>query len=188
MAYYDVIDQQKDVRVYQRNFLLWKQQWDAYTDPPIPLDWQCVKFERNNANLIPTEKGIYAFFIFSLFLAEKSSGKVGLTLHCRSRRRFLTQFLEHGYLIYLGQTGYKSERNLRKRFRDYLSDKKRPKRRRVHLMLNTWEDYLYFYYAEVDPAQMDLKRLEQKLLDTFTPPFVDRGYSAEIGNIIKGLR
>ena len=142
MEYYDVIRQQKDVRIYQRDFLLWKQQWDAYTDPPIPLDWQCVKFEKNNANQIPTEKGVYAFFI----------------------EPRIAKFPAHGYLIYIGQTGYKSERNLRKRFRDYLYDKEKPKRARIHLMLNTWEGYLYFYYAEVDSAQMDLKQLEQKLL------------------------
>ena len=166
MAYYDVIDQQKDVTIYQRNFLLWKTQWDAYTAPQIPLNWKCVKFERNNNDLIPAEKGIYAFFI---------EPRIG-------------NFPSHGYLIYLGQAGHKSERNLRKRFSDYLYDKKHPKRRRVHLMLNTWEDYLYFYYTEVDPVEMDLKKLERELLDTFTPPFVERGYSAEVGNIIKGLR
>ena len=55
-------------------------------------------------------------------------------------------------------------------------------------MLNTWEDYLYFYYVEVDPAQMNLKQLEQKLLDTFTPPFVDRGYSAHVGRVVRDLR
>ena len=63
MVYQDPIDQQKDVSIYQRSFFLWKEQWDTYTAPRIALDWQCVKFERNNANKIPTEKGIYAFFI-----------------------------------------------------------------------------------------------------------------------------
>ena len=165
MEYHDVVNQQKDVRIYQKSFFLWKQQWDAYSAPLIPLDWQCVKFEKDNASQIPTEKGVYAFFI------EPRSAK----------------FPPHGYLTYIGQSGHKSSRHLRKRFRDYLYDKKRPKKVRVNLMLNTWEDYLYFYYAKVDPAQMDLKQLEQKLLDTFTPPFVDRGYSAYVGNVIKGL-
>ena len=165
MVYYNVMDQQKEVRIYQEHFLLWKTQWDAYTDPPIPLDWKCVKFEENNITQVPTEKGIYAFFI----------------------EPRIAKFPSHGYLTYIGQTGYQSERNLRKRFGDYLQDKKRPKRVRVNLLLNTWEDYLYFYYAEVDPAQMDLRQLEQMLLDTFTPPFVERGHSAHISNIIKGI-
>ena len=166
MEYYDVMGQQKDVRVYQRNFLLWKQQWDAYTGPSIPLDWQCVKFEKNNASQIPTEKGVYAFFI----------------------EPRIANFPSHGYLIYIGQAGYKSKRNLRKRFRDYLYNKEKPKRIRIHFMLNTWENYLYFYYVVVDSTQMDLEQLEQKLLDTFTPPFVDRGYSAYVGDVIKGLQ
>ena len=165
MALYDLI---KEVSIYKRPFFLWKEQWDAYTDPPIPLDWQYVKFEENSANLIPTEKGVYAFFI----------------------EPRVANFPSHGYLTYIGQTGYESAGNLRRRFRDYLYGKRYPKRR-VHYMLNTWEGYLYFYYAkatEVDLTQMNLKELEQKLLDTFTPPFVDRGYSAEVGDIIKGLR
>ncbi len=61
MVYQDVIRPRKDVRTYRVNFLLWKEQWDAYIAPPIPLNWKCVKFEENSAAQIPTEKGIYAF-------------------------------------------------------------------------------------------------------------------------------
>ena len=166
MEYIDVIDQQKDVSIYNRQFFLWKKQWDDYIPPLIPLDWQCVKFDKNNANLVPTEKGIYAFFI----------------------EPRIANFHSHGYLVYLGQTGHNSNGNLQKRYRDYLGYKKSPKRRRVHLMLNTWEDYLYFYYVEVDAGIINIRTLEQYLLDTFIPPFVDRGYSAEVANIRKGLR
>ena len=166
MEYHDVVNQQKDVRIYQIDFFLWKQQWDAYTAPPIPLDWQCVKFEKGNASQVPMEKGVYAFFI----------------------EPRIPKFPSHGYLIYIGQAGYKGKRHLRKRFGDYLQDKKRPKRTRVNLVLNIWEDYLYFYYAKVNPTQMDLKQLETKLLDTFTPPFVKRGHSAYVGEVIKGLK
>ena len=52
-------------------------------------------------------------------------------------------------------------------------------------MLTTWEDYLYFYYVEVDPSQMDIKQLEQKLLDTFTPPYSQEGYSTKIKAAVK---
>ena len=81
----------------------------------------------------------------------------------------------------------KASGNLQKRFEDYLQEKKRSKRIHIYRMLNLWEDYLYFYYAEVNPTQTDLKQLEQKLLDTFIPPFSKRGYSAKIGEIIRGL-
>ncbi len=53
MVYQDVIRPSKDVRTYRVNFLLWKEQWDAYTAPPIPLNWKCVKFEENSAAQIP---------------------------------------------------------------------------------------------------------------------------------------
>ena len=158
MEYNDLVDRYKDAKMYEHCFLLWKDQWDSYTAPPVPLDWKCVKFEKDNANQIPTEKGVYAFFI----------------------EPKIANFPLHGYLIYIGQTGHESKRHLRKRFGDYLQEKKRPKRPRITLMLNLWEDYLYFYYAKVDPTQTDLKELETKLLDTFTPPFVKQGYSAHL--------
>jgi len=166
MVYYDIIEQQKDARFHEENFLLWKKQWDAYTVPQISLNWKCVKFEQSNKNQIPIQKGVYAFFV----------------------EPRLAKFPSTAYLVYIGQAGFRSDRHLRKRFGDYLQDKKTPKRPKIHLMLNKWENYLYFYYAEVDATQTNLKQLEQKLLDTFTPPFSQIGYSAKIGKIIKGLK
>lgn len=167
MVYYDIIDQIKDVSIYQKKFLLWKTQWDAYTDPQTPLNWKCVKFEKDNKSQIPTKKGVYAFFI----------------------EPRIAKFPSHAYLTYIGEAGHESDGNLQKRFEDYLQEKRRPKRIHIYHMLNTWEDYLYFYYAEVNPIQTDLtlKQLEERLLDTFTPPFSKRGYSAKIGEIIRGL-
>ena len=165
MVYYDIIDQIKDASIYQQKFLLWKEQWDTYTSPPIQLNWKHVKFETSNKNKIPTEKGIYAFFV----------------------EPRLPQFPSPAYLTYIGETGYKSDGNLQQRFENYLQEKKRPKRIHIYRMLNIWEDYLYFHYAEVNPTQTDLKQLERKLLDTFIPPFSRRGYSAEISEILRGL-
>ena len=162
---YDVINQPESGRIYKQDFLLWKERWEAY-DPPTLLNWKCVKFENDSANQIPTAKGVYAFFI----------------------EPRIAQFPSHSYLMYIGQTGHNSERNLRKRFGDYLSEKIRPKRPLIHFMLNAWEHYLYFYYAEVDSTQIDLKQLEQQLLDTFTPPFSEKGYSVEIGRAVKVAR
>ena len=48
MVYQDVISPIKDVRTYRVNFLLWKEQWDAYIAPSIPLNWKCVKFEEKS--------------------------------------------------------------------------------------------------------------------------------------------
>lgn len=171
---YDVIDRPRTVKTYKQDFLLWTERWDACINLPISLHWKCVKFKRDSASQIPTEKGIYAFFV----------------------EPRIEQFPSHGYLMYIGQAGHNSNRNLRRRFGDYLYDKnlserellKSPSREHIHDMLNTWEDYLYFYYVEVDPSQIDIKQLEQQLLDTFAPPFVDRGYSAKIGRAVKAAR
>ena len=174
MVYYDISDRPADARIYRQDFLLLTPQWDSYIDSPIPLNWKCVKFEQNNANQIPTKKGVYAFFI----------------------EPRIAEFPSHGYLMYIGQAGYNSRRDLQKRFRDYLhyknlSDRelsKYPSKESVHFMLNTWGNYLYFYYVTVDPSQINIKQLEQKLLDTFTPPFTDRGYSAKTGRVVKVAR
>ena len=103
MVYYDAIDEEKDVIIYQKTFLLWKTQWDAYTAPQIPLNWKCVKFEENNKNQIPTKKGIYAFFI----------------------EPRIAKFPSHAYLTYIGEAGYKSNGNLQKRFGHYLQEQKK---------------------------------------------------------------
>ena len=173
MVYYDLTTHPASTRIYKQDFLLLTEQWDTYIEPTIPLNWKCVKFERDNVNQIPTKKGIYAFFV----------------------EPRITHFPSHGYLMYIGQAGYNSNRNLQKRFRDYLNDQKipgkerahfkSPNRERIHFMLTAWADYLYFYYAEIDPTQIDLAQLERKLLDTFIPPFSEGGYSAEIGKIKK---
>ena len=167
MVYQDVIrseeDTQRDARKYRVNFLLWREQWDNYSDPPIGLNWKCVKFEKNSATKIPAENGVYAFVV----------------------EPRIAQLPSHGYVMYIGETGHKSKRHLRKRFGDYLNDKRRPKRPLIHSMLTTWENYLYFYYAEVKSSQMDIKQLEQKLLDTFTPPYSQEGYSVEVGQAVK---
>ncbi len=164
MTQHDLLDRVKDAKMYQTNFLIWKEQWDAYHDL-IPLNWKCVKFEASNRNQIPTKTGIYAFFV-----EPRIAG-----------------FPSHGYLMYIGETGQDSHHHLQKRFDDYLQDQKRTKRVHIHLMLNLWDSYLYFYYVEIDSNQINLKTLEQTLLDTFTPPFVKRGFSIRIGNVIKGL-
>ena len=173
MARYDLIDDEedwidaaaKDALIYKRAFLMWTTQWDNYPNP-IALNWKCVKFEKGNKNQIPSEKGIYAFFV----------------------EPRIANFPSHGYLMYIGQTGQDSNHNLRKRFGNYINKGEGKKRRGIKFMLNTWKSYLYFYYVEVDPDQINLEQLEQILLDTFIPPFVKRGFSVKIKAVVDLLR
>jgi hypothetical protein len=169
MAQYDLIDDEydwidaaaEDARTYRREFLLWKTQWGNYPDP-IPLNWKCVRFEKDNRSQIPSRKGIYAFFV----------------------EPRIANFPSHGYLMYIGQTGQDSNHNLRKRFGDYLGKSEGKKRPSIKYMLTKWKGYLYFYYAEIDPDQINLEQLERTLLDTFTPPFVKKGFSGKIKSAV----
>ena len=165
MARFDLIHEVGSAKKYKCEFLLWKDQWDKYPNR-IPLEWKCVKFEQENRAQVPKSKGVYAFFV-------------------QPRTANLPS---HSYLMYIGQSGHNSNRDLRKRFGDYFSEKKGTNRVTIEYMLNLWEGYLYFYYAEVDPNQIDLKELEQILLDTFTPPFSERGFSAKINDVIPLVR
>ncbi len=161
MEYHDILSLKKDVGVYQIKFLLWKEQWESYTEPSVKLNWKCVKFEENSRHLIPSEKGIYAFIVDPE----------------------ITPFPSHRYLMYIGQAGHKSNRNLRRRFSDYLNEKKRVKRMSINYLLNTWQGYVYFCFTVIDPNETNIRELERKLLDTFIPPFSSKGYSAKIGEI-----
>jgi hypothetical protein len=161
--HHDFLSNIDEVKSYTIDFILWKEKWDSYVNPSIELNWNCVKLEENSKNLIPTGKGIYALII----------------------EPRISQFPSFGYLVYIGQTGYESNRDLRKRFTDYLREKNKKKRPKIYFLLNKWDDYIYFYYAEVDTNEVNLIELEQKLLDTFLPPYSDRGFSAEIGDMKK---
>ena len=124
MARFDLIHEVKGAGIYERKFLLWREQWDKYHSS-ISLNWKCVKFERENRTQIPNSKGIYAFFV----------------------EPRIADFPSHGYLMYIGESGQDSNRNLRERFTDYFSEKKGVNRATIEYMLNLWAGYLYFYYA-----------------------------------------
>lgn len=165
MVRLDPMHEAKKAVTYVSKFLLWPYRWENYPNP-IPLEWKCEKFERKNSVNIPEGKGVYAFFV----------------------KPKTADFPSHSYLMYIGQSGHESKRHLRKRFGDYFSERKGVNRVLIKHMLIQWEGYLYFYYAEVDPDQYDLKELEQILLDTFAPPFSERGFSARVRDVVKLVR
>lgn len=165
MEYNDIIRIKQEVGIYKIEFLLWKKQWDSYIEPNVDLSWKCVKFEEKSSHHIPDEKGIYA-----------------LTVEPR-----LASFPSIRYLMYIGQAGHNSEGNLKKRFGNYINEKKRVKRDHINYLLNTWEDNVFFYFAVIDPNETNIKELEQKLLDTFIPPMSKNGYSAKIGRSVRIL-
>ena len=159
---YDFIQISDDAKSYSTNFLLWKTQWEAYQNPSLKLSWEVIKFDSKNQGKIPQEKGLYAFTI------KPSIANLGLS-----------------YLIYIGQTGD----SLQNRFKDYLQVKRTTKRPNIARYLKKWDTFIYFYYIVIeDYSKTELKNLETKLLDAFTPPLAQEGYSAKVKKIIKGLK
>ena len=119
-----------------------------------PLLWTRVKFERTSAPRVPNNRiGVYSFVL--------EPGLAGLDLR---------------YLLYVGMT----REHFRARFRKYLRHQTEypTNRPRVQLMLRTWPEHLYFYYAPL--ADRDIvKSVEDELIIAFKPP-VPREYPARI--------
>ena len=158
----DLFKAQHETLSYDQTFTLWATGWENYP-VSVSLNWKSVKFERENRTTIPETQGLYAFFI----------------------EPQVADFRNHGYLMYIGETGQDSDNNLRARFSEYFSYKSNYKRPHIHWLLNRWEGYLYFYYVEIPHNTMNLNELETMLLDTFLPPYNLKDFSAEVSPRIK---
>lgn len=79
----------------------------------------------------------------------------------------------HGYVIYIGIAGRRSDRPLQDRYKDYLNEK-RVQKERPHLAyaIGTWQDVLRFYFAPVNDelSSEDLEKLEEKMNTALMPP------------------
>ena len=163
---YDLIKQKQDsLKITAQEFSLNSASWKQYPNR-IPLIWKYIKFELRNKGRIPKTSGIYAFFV-----------KPGIA-----------SFSENAYLMYIGKAGDDSNNNLRKRFCQYLSGKKSPKRPKLNWFLNTWDNYIFFCYAPITDRRVSLGQLERELNDAFIPPYNENDFSPEVRKIIKVLR
>ncbi len=141
----------------RRSFYLSPSRWRS-TKIATSLTWTEVPFAKKNQASIPELPGIYAFII----------------RHCESC------FPPHGFIMYIGITGSQShKRSLRVRYGDYLNEKTRNKRPRVHYMLNKYESDLYFGYVATPGTDVDLSSLEIQLNDAIIPPVGRKDFSAE---------
>ena len=156
---HDINLKEGEFKVHEVKFHLWPAKWKDGVYLNNSLKWIHVKFEEKNKNSIPSEKGLYCFCV-----EPKIAGLNQLS-----------------YLMYIGQTGHNSNSHLRKRFSDYLYEKKRDKRHHIYKMLNRWSDSLCFYYTTLKEGD-ELKKLETSLLDCFIPPFNDDGFSGKLGS------
>ena len=80
----------------------------------------------------------------------------------------------HGYVIYIGIAGRRSDRPLRERYKDYLNEKRVQKERpRLAYAIGTWQNVLRFYFAPVDDefSSESLEELEKKINTALMPPY-----------------
>ena len=95
----------------------------------------------------------------------------------------------HGYLMYIGKSSKSASRNLRKRLREYYTEKKEiNKRPKIRRMLNRWGEYLYIRYLPLyDHDNSTIERIETELINKITPPFNDDIPNKTIRNAVKAF-
>lgn len=145
MAFDLDFEEEDRINRHIKKFFLMPEYWDDLTNKlPINLKWSSKKFLKQNKNSIPSSKGIYAFVLIPKY----------------------DNFLETKYLFYAGKTN----RTLKARFLEYFREKegKGKPRKKVFKMLNQYDGYLYFFYAEIN-NKLEVDKCEECLLNTFVP-------------------
>ncbi|MBC5991417.1 hypothetical protein [Pontibacter cellulosilyticus] len=104
-------------------------------------------FNKANRKLVPNQPGIYLFFV-------KPDKQL---------------FNEQSYILYIGYS-----MNLWKRYGDYINKYKpseEPNYFHRRLMLNAWEDSLYYTFLELkNHTQAEVMEIEDMLIDSMVPP------------------
>ena len=80
----------------------------------------------------------------------------------------------HGYVLYIGIAGRRSDRALRERYKDYLNEKQIQKvRPALAYAIGNWQDVLRFYFAPVDAglSSENLEGLEERINTALMPPY-----------------
>jgi hypothetical protein len=155
----------RKLKLYSENFTLSPKQLRKFTTT-AKLEWKKVRFTAGNLSAVPIDRGIYAFVV------EHNS----------------SQLPPHGYVMYVGITGDTSNHNLRRRYGNYLRDKRVDKRAGIHFLLNNWAASLYFHYAVVSDKRYSLASIESQMADALIPPFNTNDFSAEIRKAKRAFR
>lgn len=147
-------DANREVGDYRLQFILSPKKMRRGGYDIEQLDWTSIHFGNDDElETIPDDKrGVYALIV------------------CHPNQ----VLSPHGYVIYIGIAGRRSNRSLRARYRDYLNERRLLKERPglAHAIGN-WQDVLRFYFAPIDdgfPAG-DLERLEQQINSALMPPY-----------------
>lgn len=159
----DYKSKRSELQFHIQKFLLFPERWKKEENKiDEKLNWKRYKFIERNTENISTSSGIYCFVV----IPRKEN------------------FIRLKYLLYVGQT----IRPLKRRFTEYFGEKEKKGkyRQKVYEMLNTYEDDIYFFYAEIDNED-DIENCENKLLNSFVPYVNTKIPDAKIQDELKNI-
>jgi len=117
------------------------------------LAWQFAEFRTGGANEVPKESGFYCFVV------ANPATQLPLVL----------------FPLYAGESS-----DLRRRYRDYLTEKDSPTGRvHVRKFLSVFWGEVAFAYAPKDLGTAERRALEKQLNDALMPPYSLKDFSAE---------
>ncbi|MCY4137765.1 MAG: hypothetical protein OXF56_05815 [Rhodobacteraceae bacterium] len=148
------------IKAYEIRFVLNTEKILSLDASQHPLEWRSIKFGTNERDRVPDDKrGVYAFVI-------------------SDPQAFLPP---HGYIMYIGIAGKNSNRSLRERYGDYLTNSKVKLRPHIRNMIVQWHPILRFHFAPVaeDYSTDQLTALEDRLITAFLPPCCKNDFAAD---------
>lgn len=156
--FHDLVDFTKRFKAEQHEFFMDTASWKAFVSP-IPLAWSHVPFREASRQQIPQVRGLYVFTV--------QVPDIGLPTH--------------GYILYVGETGNRGNATLRSRYGQYLRNlANEDGRPAVFYMMDNWRDDLTFHFVAVPDAQIDVKAIQDSLINAVIPPVNKRDMDAEL--------
>ena len=146
---------------YERTFHLVPQNLLVSQFSLPNLQWSSVQFGSEGLDQVPSDRrGIYAFVL------QGASDSLP----------------PHGYVLYVGIAGKRSNRSLRQRYSDYLNATTVMKRPRIAVMIGNWHQVLRFFFAAVDEdvTSEQLETMERELNTALIPPYSEVDIDATV--------
>lgn len=145
MAVIDIINQVGEMKIHRYEFVLWQRKWQEHRGI-YPLSWRVYPLAKSQRAAIPQEPGIYTLLV-----------QPGIANHPAC-----------SYLMYVGQT-----KSLRRRFGDYLNERRRETGRpKILLLLNLYPEHTWFCFSPVPMDKLDA--VESALITAYIPPANDQ--------------
>lgn len=156
--HHDLVNFTKRFKAEKHSFFMDVASWKTFLSP-IPLNWDKVPFGEASRSKVPKVRGLYVFTV--------ELPNIGIP--------------QHGYILYVGETGNTSDATLRSRYGAYLGHlRNEDGRPAVFYMLKNWEDALFFNFVEVPDTTIDVKAIQDKFIDAMIPPVNKKDMKATI--------